>query len=385
MLFVTGSTGFLGREVLKELLRSDDFQSLGLLIRAGRGESAEERGKQLLRDLVGADALPTALARTRFIPGDITLDRFGLGESDFHAVARSTTSVLHCAASTALNISRADAETVNIRGTAETLRLADLARSVHHSLGCYYYVSTAFVAGDTTRDVGATELNLEGPFRNHYEESKAQSEAMVRSRGGDFPVCIFRPSVVIGNSQTGHTTSFNVLYIPARFVAAGLFRVLPANPVVPCDVVPVDYVAQAMFELMRHGNRSSSCYHLCAGLGRESSPGEILEYLFAVIRERGRRVIHVPAWLPPEVLSKVYQSLCQARVRVKGLERIFTEHLDSLKHILPFIPYMIRNPRFITDETTRDLGLTLAPAPLFTSYAPKVFSYCFDSNWGRGR
>jgi hypothetical protein len=189
----------------------------------------------------------------------------------------------------------------------------------------------------------------------------------------------------VGDSQTGHTSAFNVIYVPARMIATGVLKTLPAKPLAPFDVVPVDYVADALFQLSQKKDRSANCYHLCAGVGRESNPWEIVEFLIKVFERyslRGLQVLHAPAFLSPELLHKIYASIRSvtevARSRVRTLERIVGKQGGAT---LPFLPYMIQNPRFDTTETVSDLG-GLA-APLFSEYAERLFRYCAETDWGR--
>ena len=64
-----------------------------------------------------------------------------------------------------------------------------------------------------------------------------------------FPIQIFRPSIVVGERATGWTASFNVLYTPLKAFVRGSLPALPARRSAPVDVVPVDYVADAVFKL----------------------------------------------------------------------------------------------------------------------------------------
>jgi len=61
---------------------------------------------------------------------------------------------------------------------------------------------------------------------------------------------IARPSIVMGESDTGWTPAFNVLYWPMQAYSRGLFKELPALPSGRVDIVPVDYVADALVVLL---------------------------------------------------------------------------------------------------------------------------------------
>ena len=393
MIFVTGSTGFLGREFLRKAVTSSKFQDFSLLIRSSRGVSAEARGSELLLDICGKQNLDRTLSRFQFVEGDLREPKLGLGDSQFSELARNTSKILHCGASVDLNQDRDSAEGHNIAGTKAVLDLAYESKRLTGSFAGFYHVSTAYVAGDTQSIVSARDLRVQGPFRNHYERSKAEAEALVRDAEKDFPICIFRPSVVVGNSVTGKTTSFNVIYIPARMFVSGVLRVFPALPSAPFDVVPVDYVAASMVALMEKELRNESCYHLCTGYGRESSPLEMLQCLIATMEKychRTRGLPLTPAWIAPEILSLVYSSLSLARnhmrsleKHLKGIERLLAEHWETIRHVLPFLPYMIQNPRFDMEATHRELAGISPESPLFVSYAERLFKYCIDTNWGR--
>jgi thioester reductase-like protein len=236
--------------------------------------------------------------------------------------------------------------------------------------------------------VNPEQLDLNQDFRNSYEQSKALAESSVRTLEGSVPYFIYRPSIIVGDSITGKTSTFNVLYVPARFIAKGLFRALPALPNIPFDVVPVDYVADAIDLLSRPGNQLGKhrCFHLCAGVGRESSPKEILLILIETINkyyQRTRGLLHMPSLVSPELLSRAFSTLSAAKNSMMHLEELVTHHIPVLRKTLPFIPYMVSNPRFEMKRTCSALHNLLEPAPLFNSYAETIFRYCLDTNWGK--
>src|SRR4029450_7789570 len=89
---------------------------------------------------------------------------------------------------------------------------------------------------------------------------------VVRARQGRLPLQIFRPSIVVGERPTGWTAAFNVLYTPLRAFAHGAPPALPARASSPWDVVPVDYVADGIFELSNQPVADEEeTFHLVAG------------------------------------------------------------------------------------------------------------------------
>ena len=119
---------------------------------------------------------------------------------------------------------------------------ANLAAHLAREVGArrFVHVSTAYVAG--THSGVFTEDMFGTDFRNTYEQTKCEAERIVAEVSG-MEVAIARPSIVMGESGSGWTPVFNVLYWPLRAFARGLFARVPAKSDGRVDVVPVDYVA----------------------------------------------------------------------------------------------------------------------------------------------
>ena len=96
------------------------------------------------------------------------------------------------------------------------------------------------------------DLDVGQGFRNAYEQSKFEAEKLVRQHREVLPVQVFRPSIVVGEEATGWTPAFNVIYWPLRAFARGTYSAIPARRRSPVDVVSIDFVADAIFELTRH-------------------------------------------------------------------------------------------------------------------------------------
>ena len=387
MILLTGSTGFLGRELAARLLRRHPAARLCLLIRENSEHSAPFRARQTFEEIFGSGESERYCERIEVLPGDVTEDCFGLSQAAFNALAGRISSIYHCAATTTLNHDIQTARRVNVAGTFQVLKLAEKCSMLRvHPDFRLFYISTAYVAGARKGIVHTDELDTSGPFRNAYERSKAEAEAMVRSMQNHVPVCIFRPSVIVGDSITGQTSAFNVIYVPAKLLIKGFFSCFPAIPHTPFDIVPVDYVADAIVHLSALSPASGACYHISAGVGRESTPWEIIEHLFSTFnkyRRRERLLLAVPPLVPPEILALAHSSYEAAKSSMKTLERIVCDRINVFRQTLPFIPYMIGNPQFDNSATLCAAGRFLPLPPMFQTYAERLFKYCLDTNWGK--
>ena len=403
MILLTGGTGFLGREVLGRLLLSIPDSRFVLIVRPNGTEDVSLRIQQVLAETFSPEQAAQLMERIEVVAGDMTLEKFGMADSEFDQLASRIHTIYHGAASTSLKQPIEEAWPINVQGTAQTVRLAELADSkirngsshVSHTDSSWIgdgirmnHISTAYVAGDTKEVVTPDQLNLSVNFRNGYERSKAEAEMLVRAMDENVSRTIFRPSVIVGDSVTGQTSAFNVVYIPAKFLSKGFLHAVPASPNIPFDIVPVDYVADAVAALGSMPKARGRCYHLTAGLGRETSPIEILDILIHTVNEYrnhcSRRGLKKLPFIPiDELLALAEISLTAARSSVKNFEKFFGKRLDVILQTLPFVPYMMSNPRFEATDTFTDLNGVLPQPPLFKLYAERLFKYCLETNWGK--
>src|SRR5690242_12339493 len=210
-IFVTGSTGYLGSYVVAGLL-SGYRDKLNLLVRAKTEQEARERlwtSLQLHFDF--PEFLEYLDTRICIFGGDLTRDRFGLSDDDYHALIETTDSLIHCAAS--LNRkSEKQCLNVNLRGTLEVIQLARRAQD-HHGLRRYSHVSTVAVAGKRKNEIVTENAAIDWSRSDYdpYARTKKFCEHMVHQLLPDVDRRIFRPAIVLGDSTRPETTQFDMV------------------------------------------------------------------------------------------------------------------------------------------------------------------------------
>lgn len=386
MILITGGTGFLGREILARLLLNRPNVEINLLARASAGKSAEQRVQEILLEIFGDTQAPKYFERVKIHAGDVKEHNLGLGSELSEKLSREVREIYHSAASTNLDNELEKSREINVGGTYNVLKFAERCSEHHGQNFRLFHVSTAYVAGAFKGIAKPEDLNISANFRNAYERSKAEAEALVRSVSNKVPSVIFRPSIIVGDSVTGQTSAFNVIYVPAKLLVKGVLSYFPACPQATFDVVPVDYVADAIVKIAASQPANGSAFHLSAGVGRETSAWEILDQLFATFnkhRVKGVSLLQAPPWIPPEILSKLESSIGSAVSSVKHLERFVSRRVNVLRQTLPFLPYFLGNPQFDNSATVAMSGRDDLQSPLFNSYAERIFKYCLDTNWGK--
>ena len=258
-VLMTGATGFVGVEVLARVLADTDHDVIALV----RGEddgAAQARIDELLTTIVAPGARPPS-GRVRAVAADLESPGLGLTVAAREQIAGEITAVMHCAASISFTLPIEEARLINVEGTRQVVDLALQAQD-HGMLKRFIHVSTAYVAGDRIGLVSEHDGDVGQGFRNTYERTKLEAEEVVRDSG--LPAAIVRPSVIVGDSVTGWTQAFNVIYWPLQAFARGLFPTVPADPGACLDIVPVDVVADALLELLRGPVRGGN-FHIVAG------------------------------------------------------------------------------------------------------------------------
>jgi thioester reductase-like protein len=359
-IFLTGSTGYIGAHVTSLLLERYTDR-LNLLVRAKTEQEANERLWHALQLHLDFPQFRNALeTRISVFRGDLTEPRFGLNAADYARLAGTTDSVIHCAAS--LNRkSEKSCLNVNLRGTLEVVQLARRAQN-EHGLRRFSQVSTVAVAGHRSHEVVAEDASIDWNRSDYdpYARTKKFCEHMVRELLPEVPRTVFRPSIVLGDSRRPETTQFDM--VRAFVFLAGL-PVLPFRPADRIDIVPVDYVAEAIVHLHQKSNPAYEIYHLSSGTGSET-------------------------------FSQLTRALAQASGKMEplfwpDLERSFSAVVSWLSSyrsgvgrgaslLKVFMPYLVWDTVFENSRVVSEMGR--APEP-FSKYSYPLLQFSRDNHF----
>lgn len=278
--FLTGGTGAVGSAIVPLLLEAPDTE-VRLLLRAESDAALTQRVESLAGFWGWTDSSDKR-ARVRAYRGDAALPNFNLPDGQYAELAGECTHVIHSAGTVRMNLSIEDARRSAVGSAQATV---DFARRLAAAgrLRKFEYVSTVGVAGK--RPGALPEIWVDEPreFHNTYEQAKAEAEEIIRDVivGEGLPVTVHRPSMVIGDSHDGRIIHFQIFYFICEFLSGrktlGLY---PDFAEVRLDVIPVDWVAEAIVAASRDPATAGRIFHLCSGPDRAPR----LEALKAIVR-----------------------------------------------------------------------------------------------------
>jgi thioester reductase-like protein len=358
-ILLTGATGLVGGELLPRLLTAAPAAEVHCLVRA-RDDAALALRREAL--LVHARVPQADAARVRVVRGDACEPDLGLGSARA-ALAKRVRSVVHAAASTRFDLELEAARRTNVAGSRHLLEFARASGArLHH-------VSTAYVAGERSGVLRVRDADGATGFHNTYETSKWEAEAALRL-ADDVRTTVYRPSIIVGDSKSGRTPHFRVLYEPFKWVIYGKTSVLPCRPDVRLDVVPVDYVASAIVALGAQTASVGQTYHLSAGPERSSAIAELVALSEPIVNgwmdARGEPRVRVPRIVSPEDATPD-----QAQLFALGAAVMRTH-----------VPYMLAEQVFDDAETRAALADAALPCPPLRAYLGRLLTYALERRFG---
>ena len=272
-LLITGITGLLGSYLIRDLLL--DGRSLAVVVRRSRKQSAAARVESILAHW--EQVLGKRLPRPIVLEGDLTQPLCGLDADARRWVGEHCDELLNNAASLTFRGSDRAEEPwrTNVTGTSEVLALARETglRHVHH-------VSTAYVCGLRSGLVMENDLDVGQEFGNDYERSKVEAEKLVRAAAASASgfldtATIYRPSIIVGDTTTGWTSTYHGLFAALRLGHTLLTRVTKGTTSGPAllgligvalhdtkNFVPVDWVSSVIAHAAQTPSARGTTYHL---------------------------------------------------------------------------------------------------------------------------
>lgn len=276
------------------------------------------------------------------LQGDLLQPRLGLSADQYNELARKVDCVIHAAAITDFFKAEKLIFDTNIEGTKNIVEFAAEAKAP------FFYVSTAFVH-PSSKSTGGHEANA-------YEVSKRAAEDVVRNSG--VPATILRPSIIVGDSQTGVIAQFQGLHHVAGLFLNGLLPVIPGSANAYVDFVPNDLVADAIINVVMSGHVGGE-YFISSG-PQAMTVGQIVELCADNSETLMGRAVARPKFVTQDVFDRLIKPVFLPQM--PGLVRRTVERAMHLARYLNIEePFPTSVP-----ELEREFGVQPPPSPAET-------------------
>jgi thioester reductase-like protein len=340
-VFFTGFPGFLGSALIERLLDRGDGP-IACLVQPAYMDLAKRRAA----DIAGPDS-----DAIRLYEGDITEPDIGLG--DAIEELDSVKELYHLAAVYDLTVDAEVADAVNVEGTENVL---DVAQDL--DVDRLQYVSTCYVSGRYDGVFTEDHLQEGQEFNNHYERTKYEAEVLVQERMDDgLQATIYRPAIVVGDSETGETGKYDGPYYLLKFLLAqpdwlSVTTSLPGANNAELNVVPRDFVVDAIANLSSREDTIDEVYQLC-----DPAPLAVPRFIDALGEAMGHRVVTMPG---PKSTTK----------RLLGMSAKLGLHVEPAA-----LDYLDHPTRYACPNTLRALSGTGIECPSFESYVKSLVAF----------
>src|SRR3954452_9022523 len=355
--FVTGATGFIGRHLVEQLLKRDG--DIYVLVREGSVEKLHE-----LMERWGAEAKD----RIKPVTGDLAEPKLGVSDGQVTQLREAGIHhFFHLAAIYDMTAPDERNEELNVAGTRNAVQLANAleANILHHT--------SSIAAAGEYKGLFREDMFDEGQkLPSAYHRTKFESDKIARTES-KVPWRVYRPAVVVGHSQTGEMDKIDGPYYFFKVIQKARHWLPEWVPLVGpefgyTNVVPVDYVAKAMYFIAHQPDVDGQAFHLTNPRSQRS--GEVMNQ-FAKAAHAPQLAMRVDKRII-DALPKGTVSMLMNLPPLKDVRRTFLADFGIPEEILEHVGFPAK---FDTRDTERALAGSGIEVPPLDSYADKLWDY----------
>lgn len=353
--FITGATGFIGKFFVEKLL-----QRTGTIYVLVRKESEDRL--QALRD-----RFPGAGERIVAVYGDLTQAMMGVSDADRDMLRGNADHFFHIAAIYDLDASAERQFRANIEGTRHAVQFAE-----DIGAGCFHHVSSIAAAGKYDGVFREDMFDEAGALDHPYFFTKHESEGIVRKECS-VPFRIYRPASVVGHSGTGEADKIDGPYYCFKPLQSLRKALPPWFPLVGLDtgsfnVVPVNYVVDAMDHIAHKNGLDGECFHLTDT--DHYSAGEMMN-----VFSRAGDTPGFAVRLDGKIFSFMPSGLASTLSKLPPVKRLMAAALEGIGMPESASVFFTWNTRFDNRNTEQALkGSGIAP-PRLADYSDRLWDY----------
>jgi len=353
--FVTGATGFIGSYLVANLLKRGGL--IHVLVRKGSLPHLET-----LRETWGADD-----KRVIAVVGDLAEPNLGVSAATVRKLKGRIDHCFHLAAIYDLQASAGAQQAANVEGTRHAVEFASAVQA-----GCFHHVSSIAAAG-LYEGVFREDMFEEAEELDHpYFRTKHDAEGIVR-RECKRPYRIYRPGFVVGDTKTGRIDKIDGPYYFFKTIQKLREMLPPWMPTIGIEggrinIVPVDFVADALDYLSHQNGLDGKCFHLT-----DPEPhrvGEVLN-IFAHAAHAPQMTMRINAKMFGFIPAPILYGLGSLSP-VKRAMRVVLNDLGIPRDVFQFVNWPTRYDNREAAKALKGSGIAVPP---LETYAAKLWDY----------
>ncbi len=352
--FVTGATGFIGRHLVECLLKRDG--DIHVLVREG--------SKDKLDALIETWGQPD---RIKPVVGDLGAERLGVDDAWVAEHKGQIQHFFHLAAIYDMTVTDERNEELNVGGTRNAVALANALEA-----GVLHHTSSVAAAG-LFKGLFREDMFDEGQkLPTPYHRTKFESEKIAREESTT-PWRVYRPAVVVGNSRTGEMDKVDGPYYFFKAIQKARAALPQWVPLVGpelghTNIVPVDFVAEAMDHIAHQPDLDGQAFHLTAP--RSIRSGDVLN-TFARAAHAPQLALRIDKRLT-DALPKGVIAMAMKLPALKGVRKSVLADFGIPDEVIEHVGF---TAQFDTRDTERALQGSNITVPELDGYADKLWDY----------
>ncbi|WP_367912847.1 alpha/beta fold hydrolase [Bacillus pumilus] len=269
-VLLIGGTGFIGKELVKELAKED--VNILLLVRSKSKATRTFQERGILKEAV-----------MHFVEGDLTKVDLGLSAEDKERILK-TDVIIHAGGPMDIQATSKEAASVFLNGAKH---MSELAKSIHQSKGLQQFIHVVGYMSPFDDQNSKIEIDVfkEGnhylKIKNPYERTKFLADLYIRQQASavGYPLSVINPPTVVGSSQTGSTEQIAGVGLLVKSMRRGLMPVIPGGKDYRLPLISNDEFARFIVQVFRLEQPAIQTYTLVEDWQRDQNIGELLSVM----------------------------------------------------------------------------------------------------------